>query len=49
MAKALEIERHYTSIKTYNEYKKLGRDVLKEHENDILGLGEDDLEEEVQS
>ncbi len=48
MAKALEIERPYTNLKTYLEYKQRGIDVLKEHQEEINKLNEEetDLEEE---
>lgn len=48
MAKALEIERPYTNLKTYLEYKQRGIDVLKEHQDEINKLDEEetDLEED---
>jgi hypothetical protein len=48
MAKALEIERPYINLKTYLEYKQRGIDVLKEHQDEINNLNEDetDLEED---
>jgi len=46
MAKALEIERPYTSIKSYLEYKKKGITQLTEHEDEIKRLGEDETGEE---
>lgn len=45
MAKALEIERPYTNIKTYLEYKKKGIDKLTAHEDEIKHLSEDDQAE----
>ncbi|MBX3744129.1 MAG: EcoRV family type II restriction endonuclease [Verrucomicrobiae bacterium] len=42
MAKALEIERPYTSIKTYLEYKTKGIESLTQHEDEIKKLGEDE-------
>ncbi|HZY62492.1 MAG TPA: type II restriction endonuclease [Edaphobacter sp.] len=36
MAKALEIERPYTNLKTYLEYKKRGIEILTQHEDEIL-------------
>ncbi|MGP8260390.1 MAG: type II restriction endonuclease [Acidobacteriaceae bacterium] len=45
MAKALEIERPYTNLKTYLEYKKRGIDVLAAHEDEILGANGDELPE----
>jgi len=49
MAKALEIERPYTSIKTFLEYKKKGIATLTEHEEEIKQLGEDESGEEDES
>jgi len=46
MAKALEIERPYTSIKSYLEYKKKGITQLTEHADEIKRLGEDESGEE---
>jgi len=42
MAQALEIERPYTNLKSYLEYKKRGVDTLREHEQEIADLGDDD-------
>jgi hypothetical protein len=42
MAKALEIERPYTNLISYLEYKKRGVDSLREHEKEIIELDEDD-------
>lgn len=44
MAQALEVERPYTNLKSYLEYKKRGADVLREHEQEIAELGEDEPE-----
>jgi hypothetical protein len=41
MAQAAEIERPYTNLKSYLEYKKRGVDALREHEREIAELGED--------
>lgn len=41
MARALEVERPYTNLKTYIEYKERGIDILKVHEDEILKYGED--------
>lgn len=41
MALALEIERPYTNLKSYLEYKNRGIDTLREHEQEISDLGED--------
>jgi len=46
MAKALEIERPYASIKSYLDYKKKGIAVLTEHEEEIKQMGEDESGEE---
>jgi hypothetical protein len=45
MAKALEIPRPYTNLKTYLEYKQRGLDTLKTHEEEILALNEDEDDE----
>jgi hypothetical protein len=45
MAKALEIERPYTNLKSYLEYKQRGINVLEEHKDEIIRLSaEDDLQ-----
>ncbi len=49
MAKALEIERPYSTIKSYLEYKKKGMAILSAHEDEIKRLGEDDFKEEDES
>jgi hypothetical protein len=41
MARALEVERPYTNLKTYVEYKERGIDILKVHEDEILKYGDD--------
>jgi len=49
MAQALGVNRPYTNLKTYMEYKKRGIDVLKEHEKEIAKFAEEeagDSEEE---
>lgn len=43
MAKALEIPRPYTNLKTYLDYKQRGIDILKEHQKEIENLDEEDL------
>jgi len=43
MAKALEIERPYTSIKTYLEYKQRGLPILTQYEAIIQQMEDDDL------
>lgn len=42
MARALEIERPYTNLKSYLAYKARGVDTLREHEEEIAELGDDD-------
>jgi len=42
MAKALDIERPYTNLKTYLEYKQRGVDTLRKYEKEILSLGDDE-------
>lgn len=42
MAKALEIERPYTNLKSYTAYKQKGFDVLKAHQEEINALNEDE-------
>ncbi len=42
MAKALEIERPYTNLKGYLEYKKRGADSLRKHEKEIVDFDDDD-------
>lgn len=49
MAKALDIERPYMNLKTYLEYKKRGIDTLREHEDEIAHLGEDEQNNEEES
>ena len=44
MAQALEIERPYTNLKTYLQYKQRGVDTLRAHEEEIADLSEDDVE-----
>lgn len=47
MAKALDIERPYTNLKTYLEYKQRGVDTLRKYEKEISALSDDEqLEEE---
>ncbi len=45
MAAALEIQRPYTNLKTYLEYKQRGVNVLTEHEEQIKNLPEDQIDE----
>lgn len=42
MAKALEIERPYTDLKSYLAYKERGIDALRAHEVEIAAYGEDE-------
>ncbi|HHW76713.1 MAG TPA: restriction endonuclease [Xanthomonadaceae bacterium] len=42
MAKALDIERPYINLKTYLEYKNRGIDTLREHEEEICRLWDDE-------
>lgn len=48
MAKALEIPRPYTNLKSYFEYKKKGVDVLSEHRSEIEKLSADDDQESAE-
>jgi len=51
MARALGIQRPYTNLKTYSEYKQRGIEVIRAHKEEIEKLSEaDDLhaEEEVE-
>lgn len=43
MAKALEIPRPYTNLKSYLEYKERGMDVLSEHKEEIKNLDEEEI------
>jgi hypothetical protein len=42
MAQALSLERPYTNLKTYLQYKERGVDALRAHEKEIAGLAEDE-------
>jgi len=42
MAQTLSLERPYTNLKTYLEYKKRGVDTLRAHEKEIVELAEDE-------
>lgn len=46
MAKALDIERPYTNLKTYLDYKQRGVDTLRKYEKEISALGDDEPSEE---
>ena len=43
MARASDITRPYTNLKSYLAYKERGVDTLREHEGEIADLGDDDL------
>ncbi|HEX8249698.1 MAG TPA: type II restriction endonuclease [Pyrinomonadaceae bacterium] len=49
MAKALEIPRPYTNLKSYLEYKERGISILVEHKEEIEKLNEEDTETESES
>lgn len=49
MAKALEIPRPYTSLKSYLEYKERGINILAEHKEEIEKLDEENIEIETES
>lgn len=49
MAKALEIPRPYTNLKSYLEYKQRGIDILEEHREEIENLDEQDASIEAES
>jgi exonuclease VII small subunit len=42
MAQALSLERPYTNLKNYLEYKNRGTDTLRAHEKEIANLAEDE-------
>jgi len=48
MAKALEIKRPYTNLKTYLEYKSKGIDTLREHTAEILEMNEEEINEDIE-
>lgn len=48
MAKALEIPRPYTNLKSYLEYKQRGIDILEEHKEEIEELDEEETEAEIE-
>lgn len=48
MAKALEIQRPYTNLKTYLEYKERGMNTLAEHKEEIEHLDEENEETEIE-
>jgi Restriction endonuclease EcoRV len=49
MAKALNLTRPYTNLKTYLEYKKKGIDVLCRHEKELAKLAEPDTGSEEET
>ena len=49
MAKALEIPRPYTNLKSYLEYKERGNNILAEHREEIIHLDEENTESETES
>lgn len=49
MAKALEVKRPYTNLKSYLEYKSKGIDVLKEFKDEILELNEEEIKEDIEN
>lgn len=49
MAKALEIPRPYTNLKSYLEYKERGISILAEHKEEILHLDEENTAAEIES
>lgn len=48
MAKALEIARPYTNLKTYLAYKQKGNEALEKHKEEILSLEEDESDIETE-
>jgi hypothetical protein len=42
MAQAVSLERPYTNLKNYLEYKERGVDKLRAHEKEIVNLAEDE-------
>ena len=49
MAKALEIPRPYTNLKSYLEYKERGNNILAEHREEIIHLDEENTKIEMES
>lgn len=49
MAKALEVKRPYTNLKSYLEYKSKGIDILQQHKEEILELNEEEIEEDLEN
>lgn len=48
MAKALEIKRPYTNLKSYLEYKSKGIDTLTKHREEILEMNEEEIKEDLE-
>lgn len=48
MAKALEIKRPYTNLKSYLEYKSKGIDTLRKHKAEILEMNEEEINEDLE-
>ncbi len=48
MAKALEVPRPYTNLKSYLAYKQRGNAILEMHKDEILSLEEEDLEDKLE-
>jgi hypothetical protein len=42
MAQALSLERPYSNLQSYLDYKKRGVDILRAHEAEIASLAEDE-------
>lgn len=49
MAKALEIKRPYTNLKSYLEYKSKGIDTLQQHRDEILEMNEEEINEDLEN
>jgi len=49
MAKEIGIERPYTDLKSYLEYKQVGIDVLEKNKQQILKFQEEELKEEIET
>ncbi|WEK71104.1 MAG: type II restriction endonuclease [Candidatus Chryseobacterium colombiense] len=49
MAKALEIKRPYTNLKSYLEYKSKGIDSLTKHKQEILEMNEEEIKEDLEN
>lgn len=49
MAKALEIPRPYTNLKSYLEYKQRGINILEQHREEIEKLNEEETEADIEA